>query len=404
MKKFLLPAVCLFAASLFPCRAETIIALYSNNRLRHFGSSTPETFTNTVDITGIPSGRTVVAMDFQPSGKLFVVAREGTFIYFYEVNPNTGVALPSPIGLGPWAGTGIGLDFCPPLAGDSRSACVVDDTDRLQRLSPEGAALGPVTMAYDNTTSDGNPVDQHAGDNPAIVALAFSNSFPEATSTVLYGIDATPNSLVVVNRTTGQLDTVGPLGAATGVRCGFDISGSTGTAYAALSSGETTGLYTIDLGTGAATRVGTMGGQLQQVGVTVVDIAVLPATRLVNISTRTRVGTGEDAMIAGFTAVGGAPSHLLIRGLGPSLAAFGVSSPLPNPQLTIFNAQGQIASNDNWKTDQEAAITASGLAPSNDLEAAYLGIFLPGAYTAILRDANNASGVGIIEVYKLSDQ
>jgi hypothetical protein len=146
-----------------------------------------------------------------------------------------------------------------------------------------------------------------------------------------------------------------------------------------------------------------MGGQFQQVGVTVVDIAVLPVTRLANISTRTRVGTGEDVMIAGFTAVGGAPSRFIIRGLGPSLGAFGISSPLPNPHLTLFNAQGQIASNDNWRTDQESAITASGLAPSNDLEAAYIGTFPAGAYTAILRDANNGSGVGIIEVYKLTD-
>jgi hypothetical protein len=249
-------------------------------------------------------------------------------------------------------------------------------------------------------------VDQHAGANPTVTAVAFSNNFPEAKSSVLYGIDTTPNCLVVINYKTGQLDTVGPLGAATGTRCGFDISGTTGTAYAALSPGSGDGatLYTIDLGTGAAASVGTIGGQLQQVGVNVVDISVLPATRLVNISTRTRVGTGEDVMIAGFTTVGGAPTRLIVRGLGPSLAAFGIASPLPNPHLTVFDANGAIATNDNWRSDQLNEITASQLAPTNDLEAAYIGNFVPGAYTAILRDANGASGVGIIEVYKLADQ
>ena len=77
---------------------------------------------------------------------------------------------------------------------------------------------------------------------------------------------------------------------------------------------------------------------------------------------------------------------------------------MPNPHLTLNDANGAIAANDNWKSDQESAIAGTGLAPSKDLEAAYLGEFAPGAYTAILRDANHATGVGVIEVYKLKDQ
>jgi hypothetical protein len=70
----------------------------------------------------------------------------------------------------------------------------------------------------------------------------------------------------------------------------------------------------------------------------------------------------------------------------------------------VNDANGVIATNDNWKSDQQSGINSTGLPPTNDLEAAYLGNFAPGAYTAILRDANNATGVGVIEVYKLSDQ
>jgi hypothetical protein len=404
MKRFLLPTICLLAAALTPCSGETIAALYSNNRLRYFESATPGSFTKTVVITGIPAGQAVVAMDFHPTGELFVATREGTNIRLYQVNTTSGAAtVVNPI-FPNYPGTSFGFDFVPSASGSvNQAAVLVSDFNKLQRVGL-GGSINPVTMAYDNTVNDGDPVDQHAGDNPSVTAIACSNNFPEAKSTVLYGIDTTADALVIVNRVSGQLNTVGPLAATTGPRCGFDISGATGTAYAALSSGESTTLQTIDLGTGTAKSVGTIGGQIQQVGVTVVDIAVLPPTRLVNISTRTRVGTGEDVMIAGFTAVGSASSRLIIRGLGPSLAAFGIASPLPNPHLTIFDANGEVASNNNWKSSQQAAITATGLAPSHDLEAAFLGIFAPGAYTAILRDANNASGVGVIEVYKLNDQ
>jgi len=399
MKKFLLPIFGLLAIGMMPCRAETIIALYSNNRLRYFDSASPESFTRTVVLSGLPADETVVGMDFVPDGTLYLVTRKGSEVALYTVDPLSG-ATSVEIRLQDWAGTGFGFDVLPTAFG--ADALLVSDADALQQFGPTGY-VAVKTVAYDNTTSDGDPVDQHAGDNPAITALAFSNSFPGTKATVLYGIDATPNSLVVVNRNTGQVDTVGRLGATTGTRCGFDISGTTGVAYAALGSGDSTTLYTVDLGTGAATSLGVIGGQFQQVGVNVVDIAVLAPTRLVNIATRTRVGTGEDVMIAGFTTVGGAPSRLLIRGLGPSLAAFGISSPLPNPYLTVNDANGTIATNDNWKSDQQVLINSTGLPPSNDLEAAYVGQFPPGAYTAILRDANNATGVGVIEVYKLKD-
>jgi len=404
MRKLLLPTLCLLAGGLLSCQAETIVALYSNYRLRYFDSAAPGTFTKSVDLTGIPTDEAPAGLDFRSAGGLLVLTSKGTKTSIYRVNPDSGVATPFVIDLGGWTGTVFGFDAAPIDIG-SGDNIIVDDTDQLVQVG-DGLSAGK-TMAYDNTTSDGDPVDQHAGANPAVTAVAFSNNFPEAKSSVLYGIDTTPNCLVVINYKTGQLDTVGPLGAPTGTRCGFDISGTTGTAYAALSpaTGDGATLYTIDLGTGAATSVGAIGGQVQQVGVNLVDISALPPTRLLNISTRGRVGTGEDAMIAGFTTAGGAPTRLIIRGLGPSLGAFGISSPLPNPFLSIRNANGQeIASNDNWKSNQESDISQSQLAPTNDLESAYIGTFAPGAYTAIVSDLNNASGIGVVEVYKLPDQ
>ncbi len=140
--------------------------------------------------------------------------------------------------------------------------------------------------------------------------------------------------------------------------------------------------------------------------VEVYDITSSVFSELANISTRAFVGTGDAVTIGGFITGGGNGStQVVIRGLGPSLP---VPGPLPNPTLAIFNANGQrIAANDNWKVDdqthqsQQAAITATGLAPTNDLESAILVTLPAGGYTAILQGVNGGTGIGLVEVYKL---
>jgi hypothetical protein len=130
----------------------------------------------------------------------------------------------------------------------------------------------------------------------------------------------------------------------------------------------------------------------------------LPPTSVYNISTRSRVGTGDEVMIAGFIAQGGVSVRILIRGIGPSLAAAGVPNPLADPVLTIFDRNGlQIATNDDWQSNQRTDIVLTGLAPKNDLEAAYIAWFPPGTYTAFLTGKNGGTGVGLVEVYKLPD-
>ena len=108
-------------------------------------------------------------------------------------------------------------------------------------------------------------------------------------------------------------------------------------------------------------------------------------------------------MIAGFIAPGGGDKRrLLIRGLGPSLANAGIGSPLADPVLRIVDSNGvEVATNDNWTSTQQAAILATGVAPTNDLEAAFVGQFATGAYTAILSGQDGGTGVGLVEVYNL---
>jgi len=122
---------------------------------------------------------------------------------------------------------------------------------------------------------------------------------------------------------------------------------------------------------------------------------------LANISTRGPVGVGDDVMIAGFIIRGDRERHILIRGIGPSLAKSGVANPLLDPTLEIHDQNGQIAANDDWRTNQETEITASGFAPGDDREAAVVLSLWPGAYTAIVRGKAGGTGNALVEVYAL---
>lgn len=127
---------------------------------------------------------------------------------------------------------------------------------------------------------------------------------------------------------------------------------------------------------------------------------------LVNLSARALVGTGRNVCIAGFILQGDASKtkRILVRGIGPSLQASGapLAGGLMNPVLELHDATGAtILSNDNWRVSQEAAIASTGLAPSDDNEAALLAVLAPGNYTAILRGANDTTGIGLVEVYDL---
>jgi len=131
------------------------------------------------------------------------------------------------------------------------------------------------------------------------------------------------------------------------------------------------------------------------------------AAGLANISTRADVLAGESATIGGFVIAGTENHTVLVRGLGPTLTSFGINGVLANPFLTLhyidlLGHDTVVASNDNWKDSQRDAISPTGLAPSDDTEAAIIQSLAPGSYTAVLTDADGGSGVGLIEVYDLS--
>lgn len=123
--------------------------------------------------------------------------------------------------------------------------------------------------------------------------------------------------------------------------------------------------------------------------------------RMANISTRGLVGTGQGQLIGGFIITGG-PKLVMIRAMGPSLTAAGVSPALANPSVQLFSKSTLLASNDDWKTNANAAqIMATGIPPTDDLESALLVRLEPGAYTTVLSGAGGLTGIALIEIYEI---
>jgi len=138
-------------------------------------------------------------------------------------------------------------------------------------------------------------------------------------------------------------------------------------------------------------------------GVALVEIYDLEpgVSRIANISARGHIASANDVMVGGYIVGSGDPTKVIVRALGPSLAAFGVTNPLPNPLLSIYNSDGTlIASNDDWRSTQAQEIQAT-IPPTDDLESAIVATLAPGAYTATVRDATQSTGTGLFEVYNL---
>ena len=138
-------------------------------------------------------------------------------------------------------------------------------------------------------------------------------------------------------------------------------------------------------------------------GIGVVEVYDLDRTvdsKLANISTRGFVQTGNDVLIGGLIVLGQNPLRVIVRAIGPSLPVAGA---LGDPTLELYDGNGAlIASNDNWRSDQEAEIIATGIPPSNDLESAIVQNLAPAAYTAIVRGVNGTTGIAVVEAYNLN--
>ena len=219
----------------------------ANNNFVAFNPSAPQTQV-VKPFTGLQSGERVVGLDMRPlNGQLFAL---GSTNRLYTINLATGAA--TAVGTTPLVltGTNFGFDFNPTV-------------DRIRIVSDAGVNLR-VNPADGTATVDGvlNP------GTPSISAAAYTNNFAGATSTVLFDLDANTDMLYRQDPpNAGTLVSVGALGVnITGVN-GFDIGGTSGTAYAVLTVGTTASVYTINLSTGAATKGADLPRSLQAMAV-----------------------------------------------------------------------------------------------------------------------------------------
>jgi hypothetical protein len=238
-----------------PSFGEDLWAVTTFNNLINFDSGNPWVF-NSRPITGMQAGEDALGIDFRPAmpvGRLYVLGSSGRV--YLVADPGSGVA--TAVGAMPFAalvGTNFGFDFNPTVD----RIRIVTDAEQNLRVHPDTGALVATDLPLAYAAGDPN-----FGMPPGVTGGAYINNVAGAVTTTLYDIDTDRDVLVTqVPPNNGTLNTVGPLGVdATGVN-GFDVSGMTGIAYAALSTGGTQStLYTVNLTSGGLTSLGVVGCQ-----------------------------------------------------------------------------------------------------------------------------------------------
>jgi hypothetical protein len=246
---FIVAGTTLSIFAVAPASAELVYGVTQQDILVSWDSASPNNIISGFAITGLSQNETVQAIDFRPAtGQLYAL---GSQSQIYTINLANGVATAVGDGFAPPAANGanFGLDFNPTV-----------DLIRLTSDANQNLAISPITG---EVTAAGANLNYASGLDPNVVHSAYSNNVAGALTTTLYGIDTGTDNLVIQNPpASGNLTVVGGLGLNVAEDGGFDISGATGTAYAALRRADqsVSGFYTIDLTSGLATFVGQIGG------------------------------------------------------------------------------------------------------------------------------------------------
>lgn len=239
-------------------QAEFAYGITQEQRLITFNTSAPDTVLSGVAMTGLAPNETMLGIDVRPNDNMLYGL--GSQNNLYRINPATGaVSLVGALSQG-LNGTAFGFDFNPTGPVALRIMSNTDFNYRLPTPGSNGNVIQDTSLAY-------AAGDSRFGVNPNVTHLGYTNSVAGATSTVLFGIDAGQDTLVrIAAPNGGQLTTVGTLGMGLDFNInelgGFDISGSTGTAWAVTrSQGRSAStLWRINLATGAGTNTGEVGG------------------------------------------------------------------------------------------------------------------------------------------------
>ena len=261
-----------------------VLLLDNANNLLRVESTAPATIQSTTAVTGLTPGETLVGIDVRPAtgevyglGATFTGGAVGSnTLTTYAINPTTGAATPrgTAVVANILGATNFGFDFNPvpdrirvttDLTSDGSGA---GSNVNNFRLNPNNGALVAIDPDLDATALPGGAT------NLPETAVAYSNSFSGSTAATLYGIVTNGDRLVQNTGGPGfaTLADVGPLGVVTTTSAaGFDISGQNNTAIAVLRGGGLSRLYSVNLATGAATALGTVGSGIA----TITDLTIL---------------------------------------------------------------------------------------------------------------------------------
>ena len=296
-----------------------------------------------------------------------------------------------------------------PLAGGSYTAYIT-------AAAGTGVAL---LEAYDADT--GTPASRVVsisaramagqGDNTLIVGFAISGTEnktllirgvgPTLTQYGVSGVLADPQ-LKLFNSAGVQIGQNDDWGGDAALSAAFTRTGAfalpTTSKDAALLTPLTGGSYTAYITAAAGTGVALLEAYDADAGT--------PASRVAGISARAMVGQGDNILIVGFAISGTENKTLLIRGVGPTLTQYGVSGVLADPQLKLFNQQGQeLQENSDWGGGAALANaftqTYAFALPAASKDAAMLVTLAPGVYTAQVNGVGNTTGIALIEVYEI---
>ncbi|MFL6529281.1 MAG: hypothetical protein ACJ8KX_02305, partial [Chthoniobacterales bacterium] len=151
-----------------------------------------------------------------------------------------------------------------------------------------------------------------------------------------------------------------------------------------------------------ASYTAVLRGKNDTTGIGIVEVYDLdPAgnAKLSNISSRGLVESGDNVLIAGIIASKG-QTKVVVRVTGPTLTNYGITNPLLDPTLELFDESGNsIAFNDDWQASQKSQIEEAHLEPRDAREPAIFAALRPGHYTAIVRGKNGTTGIGLVEAY-----
>ncbi len=409
----LLPFAALRAQSLFVSSPEA----FDPGRQRGVERFNPAT--GAFESTFTP-GLSVVGIAFGPTGDLFAASFDNQAVYRLDGTTGqfkakiSGTEVSRPVGLT------VGPDG-DVYVSDNASNRVVryDGRSGVYKgvfasggglVSPWHLVFGPDGDLYVANSPNGHILRYNG------ITGAFKDDFASSGSVkTAFGIAFGPDGNLYVSASTN--DPIFRFNGTTGAFMGVFSSGRQLIDADAVVFGPDGDLYVASFSAGEVVRFdGTSGAFKLAITSSTLgnpsSLAFTPEAKVLNISTRLAVQTGDNILIAGFIIAGEEARNVIVRAIGPSLADVGLSGVLADPTLELHDSTGGlIAANNDWHVtqvggvitgDQEAAIEATDLAPTHDLESAIVAKLAPGSYTAVVRGTNDGTGVGLAEVYDLN--